>query len=175
MAYLKDTMHALSQAVNPATLGVKTAESMASHLSRLHGGPNAKHFHTLSPRSAPHPPITPNRNLTNNSLQLTLTWKAPETLQADSPIDELLEEGAIPECTLIKEEPQKLVMIFNDLFMAKCIPSEVYQKTLGAERAASKISPFLRIRAAQRLKSGDLRLHLYHASEVQLAIVDSKG
>ncbi|KAH8913777.1 hypothetical protein BT69DRAFT_1344120 [Atractiella rhizophila] len=170
MADPKDVKHALSQVVNPATLGAKMAESMASHLSRLHGGPNAKHFPSLSPRSAPHPPIPPNRNLTNNSLQLSLTWKGPETLQADSPIDELLEEGAIPECTLIKEESQKLVMIFNDLFMAKCIPSEVYQKTPGAERAASKMSPLLKIQAAQRLKSRDLRLHLYHPSEVQLAI-----
>ncbi|KAH8928103.1 hypothetical protein BT69DRAFT_1384253 [Atractiella rhizophila] len=118
---LKDVMHALSQAVNPATLGAKTAET-------------------------------------------------PEILQADSPSTNYLKKKPYLSVPLIKEKPQKLVMIFNGLFMAKCIPSEVYQKTPGAERAASKMSPFLRIRAAQRLKSRDLRLHLYHASKVQLAI-----
>ncbi|KAH8930541.1 hypothetical protein BT69DRAFT_1345148 [Atractiella rhizophila] len=175
VADLKDAVAALSKTVNPAAFAAETAESMASHLKKLHGHPNAKPLPSLLPHSVSHqkPPPPSTQSAANEALQLTLTWKAPTDRVAASALNDLLEEGAVPECTLIKEEPQKLVMIFNDLFMARSIPSAVYKKTPGKERAATNDpshSPHVRVRAAQRLKSGDLRLHFYDPAEVQVAI-----
>ncbi|KAH8926414.1 hypothetical protein BT69DRAFT_1294871 [Atractiella rhizophila] len=171
VADLKEAVTALTAAVNPSTLGAKTAESMASHLSKLHGKPDAKHLSSIIPHSVSHQPQPQkSQNASNEDVQLTLTWKTPELLDISSPLDELLEEGTIPKCNLIKEEPRKIVATFNDIFRTKNIPSEVYEKTPREERIAAKMKPHLRIRAAQRLKSGDLRLHFYYASEVQLAI-----
>ncbi|KAH8926867.1 hypothetical protein BT69DRAFT_1294535 [Atractiella rhizophila] len=107
------------------------------------------------------------------ALSLSLTLKAPLDPVAASPLNDLLEEGAIPEYTLIKEEPQKLVLIINDLFIARNIPSPVYKKTPRKEKATTSDpsqSPHVRVRAAQRLKSGDLRLHFYNAAEAQVVI-----
>ncbi|KAH8921503.1 hypothetical protein BT69DRAFT_1372151 [Atractiella rhizophila] len=171
VADLKEAVTALTAAVNPSTLGAKTAECMSSHLSKLHGKPDAKHLSSIIPHSVSHQSQPQkSQNATNEDVQLTLTWMTPELLDISSPLDELLEEGTVPECNLIKEEPRKIVAALNDIFRTKNIPSEVYEKTPREERIAAKMKPHLRIRAAQRLKSGDLRLHFYYASEVQLAI-----
>ncbi|KAH8928816.1 hypothetical protein BT69DRAFT_1329322 [Atractiella rhizophila] len=96
----KDAVASHSHAVNPASLGVRTAESMASHLRMIHNGTNAKHLSSILPlsHSISHPNLSPPpaHNTTNEALQLTLTWKAPEHSEASSPLDKLLEEGTVP-------------------------------------------------------------------------------